>query len=263
MAETTIISWNINSIGRRFDELKRLVETYNPDFVCLQKVRNKTSSLGQFMIPRYHVFFNAQDYGDMSGVMLYIRIQEGIGQVCQLTSMPERISTHELSANGHLQVYRGDQFFLVNAYVPFANSQIEGADDFRRKWDGQFRELMVELSAELPVIICGDLNIVHSDKDTCEDKYILNRPCFSAWERQNFDTLLAEADLVDAFRALHPEENKPSFYGNFRFLGIGNRIDYFLVSRSLLKDVKDSDILTAFGTGQSAPIILTFQKQLN
>ncbi len=94
-------------------------------------------------------------------------------------------------------------------------------------------------------------------------KYILNRPCFSAWERQNFDTLLAEADLVDAFRALHPEENKPSFYGNFRFLGIGNRIDYFLVSRSLLKDVKDSDILTAFGTGQSVPIILTFQKQLN
>lgn len=36
--KTTIISWNINSIGRRYDELKQLAETYNPDYICLQKV---------------------------------------------------------------------------------------------------------------------------------------------------------------------------------------------------------------------------------
>ena len=56
MAETTIISWNINSIGRRFDELKRLVETYNPDFVCLQKVRNKT---GQAEMPVHLLKFES------------------------------------------------------------------------------------------------------------------------------------------------------------------------------------------------------------
>lgn len=255
---TTIISWNINSIGRRFGELKQLAETYNPDYICLQKVRNKTS-LDKFTIPGYHPLFTFDDYGSMSGVMLYTRIIDGIEPILQLDSMPKRIQTPALSAEGHLQVYNCGKFILANAYVPFANPQIDCADKYRKVWDEQFRRLIVELSHELPVIICGDLNIVHTGKDSCEDKHIQNRPCFSTWEREDFDSLLSEANLVDAFRHLHPEDNKPSFYGNFRFLGIGNRIDYFLVSRSLLPDLVDSDVLTDFGTGQSTPIILTFR----
>ena len=254
----TIISWNINSIGKRFDELKQLIETYNPDYICLQKVRNKTS-LDKFTLPGYHSLFTFDDYGSMSGVMLYTRIINGIEPILQLDSMPKRIQTPALSAEGHLQVYNCGKFILANAYVPFANPQLEGAEEYRKAWDEQFRKLIVGLSDELPVIICGDLNIVHSDKDTCEEKHIQNRPCFSTWERDSFDVLLSEANLVDAFRYLHPEDKKPSFYGNFRFLGIGNRIDYFLVSRSLLPDVIDSDVLTDFGTGQSAPIILTIK----
>lgn len=254
----TIISWNINSIGRRFDELQQLVEEYRPDYICLQKVRNKTS-LDKFTIPGYHSLFTFDDYGAMSGVMLYTKIIDGIEPILQLDSMPKRIQTPSLSAEGHLQVYNCGKFFLVNAYVPFANPKLEGYDEYRKTWDAQFSKLIVGLSDELPVIICGDLNIVHTDKDTCEEKHIQNRPCFSTWERADFDALLSEAKLVDAFRYLHPEDKKPSFYGNFRHLGIGNRIDYFLVSRSMLPELVESDVLTEFGTGQSAPIILTIR----
>lgn len=254
--KTTIISWNINSIGRRYGELKQLVEAYNPDYICLQKVRNKTS-LDKFTIPGYHSLFIFDDYGSMSGVMIYTRVKEGIEPILQLDSMPKRILTPLLSAEGHLQIYDCGHFILANTYVPFANPQLEGAEEYRKVWDEQFRKLIVELSGKLPIIICGDMNIVHTDKDTFEDKYIQNRPCFSQWERDAFDALLSETNLVDAFRSIHPEERKPSFYGNFRFLGIGNRIDYFLISRSLLPDVIDCDVLTDFGTGQSAPIILT------
>ncbi len=257
--KTTIISWNINSIGRRYDELKQLAETYNPDYICLQKVRNK-SYLDKFTIPGYHGLFTFDDYGSMSGVMLYARTKDGIDPILQLDSMPKRILTPRLSTEGHLQVYDCGHFILANTYVPFANSQLEGAEEYRKVWDEQFRKLIVELLEKLPIIICGDMNIVHTDKDTFEDKHIQNRPCFSQWEREAFDALLSETHLVDAFRSIHPEERKPSFYGNFRFLGIGNRIDYFLISRSLLPDVIDCDVLTDFGTGQSAPIILTLKE---
>lgn len=256
--KTTVISWNINSIGKRFDELRQLVEKYAPDYICLQKVRNK-SSLDKFSIPGYHSLFTFDDYGSMSGVMLYTKIIDGIEPILQLDSMPKRIQTPALSAEGHLQVYNCGKFFLVNAYVPFANPKLEGYNEYRKTWDAQFSKLIVGLSDELPVIICGDLNIVHTDKDTCEEKHIQNRPCFSTWERADFDALLSEAKLVDAFRYLHPEDKKPSFYGNFRRLGIGNRIDYFLVSRSMLPELVESDVLTEFGTGQSAPIILTIR----
>ncbi len=41
-----IVSWNINGLKSRFDELKQLVNSYNPDFVCLQKVRCKPWCFG-------------------------------------------------------------------------------------------------------------------------------------------------------------------------------------------------------------------------
>ena len=80
----TIINWNINSIGRHFDELKQLVATYNPDYICLQKVRNRTS-LDKFSIPGYHAMFTFDDYGFMSGVVLYTRIIDGIEPIGKAT----------------------------------------------------------------------------------------------------------------------------------------------------------------------------------
>ncbi len=253
-----IVSWNINSVGRRFDELKQLVELYAPDYVCLQKVRNN-SGREKFSIEGYNTMFTVCDYGDMSGVMVYAKTDNEINPMLQWESLPKRILTPELSQDGHLQVFRCTDFFLINAYVPFANTQIDGAAEYRNMWDCKFRELIVSLSRELPVMICGDLNIVHTDKDTCEDKLIQNRPCFSTWERENFNKLLAEADLADAFRCFHPDLEKPTFYGNYRFLKIGNRIDYFIISRSMLSKVKDSEILTDFGSGQSVPITLDIE----
>lgn len=250
-----IISWNINSIGRRFGELKQLVESYAPDYVCLQKVRNN-SGREKFSLEGYHSMFTFCDYGDMSGVMVYAKIEDGMDPTLQWNSMPRRMLTTELSQDGHLQVFRCKDFFLINAYVPYANSQIDGATEYRNLWDRKFIELIIRLSKELPVVICGDFNVVHTEKDTCEDKLIQNRPCFSTWERDNFNRLLDEADLADAFRCLHPDSEKPTFYGNYRFLQIGNRIDYFIVSCSLLSKIKDSDILTDFGSGQSVPITL-------
>lgn len=34
-----IISWNINGLKNRFGEVKELIESYKPDFLCLQKIR--------------------------------------------------------------------------------------------------------------------------------------------------------------------------------------------------------------------------------
>lgn len=33
------ISWNINSLKNKFGEVKGLIESYKPDFLCLQKIR--------------------------------------------------------------------------------------------------------------------------------------------------------------------------------------------------------------------------------
>lgn len=85
-----------------------------------------------------------------------------------------------------------------------------------------------------------------------------NKGCFFDWERDNFDKLMDNAHLVDSFRQLHPDERTYSYYYDSlnRMLHHGWRIDYALVSESLMPSVTKSDILTEFGSGKSVPIIL-------
>lgn len=241
-----IISWNANSIAKRFDEVKAIIEQYSPDFLCLQKVRcNKNRE--RFVIDGYTQLCNEHDFGDWSGVTLYVKNSIG---------MPLRIPTFELSANGHLQAFRCNFFCLLNTYVPYGNKSVESAVDHRKQWDIEFRSFIKEESNQLPVIICGDLNIVHTEYDTCERKLENTRANFTKWERDNFNALLSACDLADAYRESHPTEKAATYYGAWRHLKIGNRIDYFLISRSLMPLMKKAEILSDFGTGQSVPILL-------
>ena len=244
------ISWNINGIRSRFAGLQRLVADYAPDFVCLQKVRNN-SGRGDFSIDGYCQLYTPEDCGDWSGVMTYVRNSAG--------AAPHRVATPELSRDGHLQLYAFGDFYLVNAYVPFAGFSVAGAVERRREWDSRFRLLMTRLTSVKPVVACGDFNVVHTVMDTCEDRLELQRPCFTKWERDNFNRLLSGADLADTYRVTHPGEQAVTYYGNFRHMKIGNRIDYILVSRSLLKYPLLSEILSDFVSGQSVPVTLEME----
>lgn len=249
-----IISWNINGIASRFEELRQLIGSYRPDIVCLQKVRcNKQRNL--FAIDGYRILYEPCDSGSWSGVVVYVRIPNE-SRDPKSASYPQRLPTPELSRDGHLQVYECRDFILINAYVPFANFAIEGAVDGRKQWDTAFRLFTRDLSRRKPVVICGDLNVVHTIRDSCEIRLEQNRPNFTGWERENFNLLMADCSLADAFRIFHPEEQAATFYGAYRQTGIGNRLDYFLVSRSLLPLLSSSEILSDFGSGQSVPILL-------
>lgn len=256
-----IISWNINGLKNRFSEVKKLAEIYEPDFICLQKVRCNNGR-EQFQIDGYQALYSSVDSGNWSGVITYARIPDENSPNVRTFVMPQRINTPALSDQGHLQVFRCKNFALVNAYVPFANDKIKGAREYRSEWDYNFRQYILELSKETHVVICGDFNVVHTIKDTCESHLEQNRPCFSKWERDSFNLLLEEANLADAFREKNPDEITPTYYGYDRSSNAGNRIDYFIISRALLSGVVSSGILSQFDSGQSIPIILDFDPDI-
>lgn len=241
------ISWNINGLAKRFEEVRQLLDDYSPDFLCLQKVRCNPSR-DHFEIEGYRQLIAPQDFGDWSGVSIYARLSSDF--------TPKRIETPELSSNGHLQAFDCQSFVFINAYVPFGNTSLDGAVEYRRQWDNAFRAFVRNLPSRLPVIICGDMNVVHTEYDNFGCKLEQPRPNFTRWERDNFIRLLSECDLVDPYRLLHPTEKKPTYYGAWRSSQMGNRIDYFLVSRSLLPSVEGAEILSDFGHGQSVPITL-------
>ena len=251
-----IISWNINGLGRHFSDVKRLIEEHKPDFLCLQKVRNNATR-EKYEIEGYKAIYNICDVGDYSGVMMYAKLPEDIGDDSPWTYLPKQLTVDPiLSKDGHLQAFKCEDFILVNAYVPYANEKIDGAVETRKIWDKHFRKFITELSSEMPVVICGDMNVVHTELDSTSSRWDNSKPCYSTWDRDNFNALLSSANLLDAYRVYYPKEPAATYYGDFRGLGVGDRIDYFLVSKSLLDKLYFCDIIIDFVEGQSDPIVI-------
>ena len=252
-----IISWNVNGIARRFAQLKELIAEYQPDFVCIQKQRSK--NVAKYDIDGYRLLADMCDFGGWSGVMTYWKNPLPDNAIPPIEMMPERIPTVRLSAGGHLQAYRCNGFILINAYAPFANPEIDGAVNHRALWNKQLIELVKVIKDQAPIVICGDLNIVDCHIDTHSGKAVKNQPCYNVWEHRDFDELKHIGNLVDSFRALNPDEVKYTYFydGLAQLLNDGDRIDYALVSKSLMPHVTKADIFDEVDA-QSCPIILEF-----
>ena len=232
-----IISWNVAGIKARQEELSKLVSEYQPEVVCLQKTRTVDAPA----IDGYRHSVSCSDR--WSGVATYWR---------------DDLKPEVLESDTHHMILDFSDFILINAYVPYANAKVPGYIERRKEWDKWLLDFVKSLTK--PVIICGDLNIVHTDMDTFYPSCVRNTGCYYTWERENFNRLLSEGKLTDTFRALHPDDRVYTYFDtmhgvDYRATNQGSRLDYFLVSDSILSEVATSEILPPM-SAPSNPIML-------
>jgi len=108
------------------------------------------------------------------------------------------------------------------------------------------------------VVYCGDLNVAHNEIDLKNPQSNHFNPGFSDEERNKMTELL-NAGFVDTFRRLYPDKVEYSWWSyrfNARAKNIGWRIDYFVVSESLMEKVQDSRILMDVTGSDHCPVVL-------
>ena len=248
-----IISWNVNGLRARMEAVNRLVADLQPDVMCFQKVRTKGDFLIQ--VPGYMGWLGILENGLFGGVSTYLRHGLNFDMEAQRGDIPEW-----LLETGCINVLRFDQFILVNAYFPYANSDNEEYIKIRQRWNYELHDYVVGLTHQKPVILCGDMNIVAQDIDAWDGVSVKNMGCYFAWEHRDFNLLLEQSDLVDSYRALHPTGNDYSYFfqnrPEYRLTNQGFRIDYFLVSKELMPYVVKSEILTDIIDTTNSPLLL-------
>ena len=135
------------------------------------------------------------------------------------------------------------EFYLVNCYTPNSQDGLKRLD-YRMQWEDDFRAYLLGLDAKKPVILCGDLNVAHTEIDIKNAKTNRMSAGFTDQERAKMTELLA-AGFTDSFRALHPDEVKYSWW-SYRFhareKNAGWRIDYFIVSNRVADKIKVAEI---------------------
>lgn len=245
-----LVSWNVNGlravVNKNFEDIFSALDA---DIFCLQETKLCAGQL-DLKFDGYKSFWNYADKKGYSGTAVYTRLEP----VEHTLGMGIDEHDHE----GRIVTVEYNDFYLVNVYVPNAQSELARLD-YRMEWEDAFLEYVSGLDKIKPVVICGDMNVAHNEIDLKNPKTNRNNPGFSDSERSAFGRLL-EAGFVDTYRHLHPDTQKFSWWSyryNARAKNIGWRIDYFLVSERLIGRVAEADILTDIAGSDHCPVYIT------
>ena len=245
-----LISWNVNGlracVGKGFEETFKILDA---DFFCLQETKMQAGQL-DLQFPGYRSYWNYADKKGYSGTAIYTRHEP--------LSVSYGMGIDEHDHEGRIVTLEMPQFFLVCVYTPKAQDGLRRLD-YRMTWDDDFRNYLLKLDQQKPVIVCGDMNVAHEEIDLKNPKTNRKNAGFTDEERQQFTTLL-DNGFTDTFRWLHPEQVTYSWW-SYRFQArqknAGWRIDYFLVSNRLQQQIVSADIHTDILGSDHCPVELT------
>ncbi len=252
MSQLHLVSWNVNGIRAivKKDFLKD-VQTMDPDVLCLQETKGQPeevkTALG--LLDGYEVFVNSSKARKgYSGVAILSKTQP--------IEVIYDMGIEEHDQEGRVIAAEFDNFYLVTVYTPNSGEGMKRLD-YRQTWDEAFRNHILSLEEKKPVIICGDLNVAHTEIDLARPKPNYNKASgYTQKEIDGLDNLLAEG-YIDTFRMFYPEEVKYSWWNykfNARSRNVGWRIDYFLSSEALKDRIDSAEIYNEYMGSDHCPV---------
>ena len=241
------ISWNVNGfracLNKGFEEF---FKNTNADFFCIQETKMQPGQ-ADFKADGYCQYWYSAEKKGYSGTAVFTKHEP--------LNVTYGLGIEEHDHEGRIITLEYENFYLLCVYTPNAQRELARLD-YRMKWEDALREYMKKLDSTKPVIYCGDLNVAHEEIDLKNPKTNHFSAGFSDEERGKFSELLS-AGFTDTFRELYPEKVQYSWWSymyHAREKNVGWRIDYFVVSQRLFKNVKDSFILTEIMGSDHCPI---------
>ncbi|MBU3852133.1 MAG: exodeoxyribonuclease III [Candidatus Paralactobacillus gallistercoris] len=244
------ISWNVN--GLRAILKKDFLNIFNEldaDFFSIQETKMQAGQ-AQLTLPGYYQYFNYAEKKGYSGTALFTKHKP--------LNVTYGIGIPEFDTEGRVITLEYPHFYLMTCYTPNSGEKLKRLD-YRQKWDKAFREYTVKLSAQKPLIYCGDLNVAHENIDLKNYSSNHHNAGFTDEERNDFTQQL-NAGFVDTFRHFYPDKAGAYSYWSYRFgarkRNAGWRIDYFITSQSLVPHLKDAKILNDIMGSDHCPVEL-------
>ncbi|MGN0151967.1 MAG: exodeoxyribonuclease III [Wujia sp.] len=245
-----LISWNVNGLRACMNKgFKEYFDSMDADFFCLQEIKLSDGQL-EFAPEGYHAYWNYAEKKGYSGTAIFAK-QEPI-------SVTYGIGIEEHDHEGRVITLEYADFYMITVYTP--NSQNELARlDYRMQWEDDFRAYLTGLKAKKGVIVCGDMNVAHSEIDLKNPKTNRKNAGFTDEERAKMTELL-DAGFIDTFRYFYPDAEQIYSWWSYRFKAreknAGWRIDYFLVSEEMEDRLQDASIHTDIMGSDHCPVEL-------
>ena len=249
-----LISWNVNGLRAVINKgFKDFFKEIDADIFSIQETKMQEAQLDENILKifeDYNAYWNSAEKKGYSGTAIFtkqkpLNVTYGIGK-------------EEHDKEGRVITLEFEKFYIVNIYTPNSKRELERLD-YRQLWEDEIRAYLLKLKENKPVVMCGDLNVAHTEIDLKNPKTNRKNAGFTDEERAKMTELL-NAGFVDTFRYKYPEvEGKYSWWSymfHAREKNAGWRIDYFIVSENLKDKIEDAKILDDIYGSDHCPIEL-------
>lgn len=245
-----LYSWNVNGIRAVWNKgaFQQFIKDYQPDILCLQETKAQPDQ-SEVDLPEYTEFWNSAVRKGYSGTAIFTKVKP----LQVINGFPQNIIdefkvTGDEYGNpndeGRVQAAEFDDFYVLTVYTPNAKDDLSRVKLRHQHWDKAFLAYMKELSAKKPLLVCGDLNVAHTEDDLARPKPNVGKRGFTNEEREGFQNFV-DAGFIDTFRLFTQGNGHYSWWSHFakaRERNVGWRIDYWLASPELKPRIKNARI---------------------
>ncbi len=232
-----IATYNVNGVNGRLPVLLNWLKETTPDIVCLQELKcpQEKFPIEAITAAGYNAIWHGQkSWNGVAILSKYDIVETRRG----LAGDKEDIQSRYIEASVN-------KIIVGCLYLPNGNPYPGPKFDYKLKWLNRLTKHANSLLKEdVPVILCGDFNVIPTELDVYKPERWINDALFREEVRTAFQHLVAKG-WTDALRKLHPGETIYTFWDYFRNAysrNAGLRIDHFLLSHHFDKRLKKAEV---------------------
>ena len=249
-----ILTYNVNGIRSALSKgLDNWVSNSDADIICLQEIKAKPMQFDNesFNNLGYHCFINSAEKPGYSGVAILSKVYPNhIEFGCGI---------EKIDSEGRIIRADFDGYSVMSVYFPSGSNPLR--QDFKMEFLDLFFNYINELKMSIPnLIISGDYNICHAEIDIHNPQRNKKSSGFLPEERQWMSKLIS-IGFIDSFRYLNNEPHNYSWWSyraQARAKNLGWRIDYNMISDTLLPKLKRAAILSKARHSDHCPVLVEF-----
>ena len=253
-----IITLNMNGIRSASNKgAFRWLDSQEADFICVQEVKAHESDLTHDMknYGDYISYFSFAEKKGYSGVGIYTRKKP--------KKIIREIGLPLFDSEGRYLELMFDNLNIVSIYLPSGSSGEERQAFKFEVLDYLLPYLKKRMEDNVPMVICGDINIAHKEIDLKNYKGNKKNSGFLPEERQWMTDLFEGVGWIDTYRKLHPDTTEASYTwwsnrGEAYDKNVGWRLDYQIAHPSIENQITKAAIFKDEKFSDHAPLIIDY-----
>ena len=235
-----IISWNVNSVRARIENIKNYIKDTAPDILLLQEIKTQNENFPHDEFKK--LGYKSYVFGQKSYNGVAIISRQELDNINNSFIKDDLKQSRVITAEFRL---KRKTIEIINIYVPNGNPVDTEKYEYKKEWLKRFiNNIKKKIQNNLNILIAGDFNIIPEEIDVYDFKRYENDALGKLEIRKKYRELI-NLGFIDVYRLKNKEKQEYTFWDYFAGSwqkNYGMRIDHFLLSNSLIENVKSIKI---------------------